>query len=53
MWAWVLMNRARSKGIVRIHRFHFDHDECLADAAFLVLVSKETVGEAGLTSEVL
>lgn len=23
------------KGIVRIHRFHFDHDECSADAAFL------------------
>lgn len=23
------------KGIVGIHRFHFDRDECLADAAFL------------------
>lgn len=23
------------KGIVEIHRFHFDHDECSADAAFL------------------
>lgn len=23
------------EGIVRIHRFHFDHDECSADAAIL------------------
>lgn len=22
------------KGIVRIHRFHFDHDECSADTVF-------------------
>lgn len=40
MWDWVQMNRrnleavCQRKGIVRIQRFHFDHDECSADAAF-------------------
>lgn len=41
MWDWVQMNRrnleavCQRKGIVRIPRLHFDHDECSADAAFL------------------
>lgn len=33
------------KGIVQIHRFHFDHDECSADAAFLFGLQAD--GEGG------
>lgn len=47
---WVQMNRGnlavlcQGKGIIRIHRFHFDHDECSADAAILSGLQ----GECGL-----
>lgn len=30
-----LETMCQRQGIVRIHRFHFDRDECSADAAFL------------------
>lgn len=40
------------KGIVRIHRFHFDHDECSADAAFLFGLQGDC-GGGGLISLLL
>lgn len=51
MLDWVQMNRGnleavcQRKGIVRIHRFHFDHDECSADAAFISGLQGDCGGE--------